>query len=68
MFIILVKTNNRSWSVNMSGPFKIKKDAVEAVKALDKKLNGKGPVKVYQFHITYVDEAEADQDLVPLDY
>jgi hypothetical protein len=67
MYLIFVKTNNRSWNVNLSGPFTSKEEALVCVKQLDKKLNGKLGEKVYKFSIQYIHTGPLEENIVTLD-
>jgi hypothetical protein len=71
MYIILVKTHNKPWSINMSGPFDTRKEGIEAAKKLHEKLNithkrldyNNNPI-VYQFSVQHIDKDEANGNIV----
>jgi hypothetical protein len=68
MYTIFVKTNNRSWNVNLSGPFKTKEEALETVKKLHNRLNTLNiGAPRYKFAVQYIDTASLDENVVAID-
>lgn len=68
MYAIFVKSNNRGWSINLSGPFKTEEEALVCVKQLHNKLNVAtiGSPR-YKFAVHYIDTATLDENIVAID-
>jgi hypothetical protein len=65
MYAIFVKSNNRSWTVNLSGPFKTKEEALDAAKKLHNKLNTLNiGAPRYKFAVQYIDTTTLDENII----